>query len=678
MVKAIVCPGAALALALGAVPAWAQQAVQSFAPVVVTASGVEQEIRDAPASITIVTREELEKQPFRDLTDALRNVEGVSVTGVANEQDIYIRGLPGNYTLILVDGKRQNTRDARPNGSSGFEQSFIPPLEAIERIEVVRGPMSSLYGSDAMGGVINIITRKVGTKWGGSLTGDYTLQEHGDSGDSYQGQFYLNGPIMQDKLGLQLWGRYLNRDEDRILGGFHRTRDSSVTARLAFTPTANHDIMLEAGTARLRRDNTPGMTAEAGTFDGYRNHDRDHYSISHAGRYGWGTSDLALSREVAKRTTYAKDNSGDFVRNARAPEIQNTVFDAKFSVPLGNHMLVFGGQYNEAELTDFNPGLRDNANRKFSITQKAVFLEDEWQITDSFSLLGGVRLDDHEVYGTQTSPRAYAVWHTTDQLTLKGGVSRGFKAPDIRQIAPGYATTTGGGGCSYGPNGTCGVIIGDPGLEAETSTNYELSAHWDNQRDLAASITGFYTKFKDKVSNALVLDENGVPVRWSEDPNYRLWYNFNVDNATIRGVELSVRWRPTARWSVVPNYTFTDSKQTGGAYDGYPLTRTPRHAGNLRIEYTPSAALTLWTAGNYHGKEINAGARVGTNGVELAQGVREYDDYYTFDLGASYALTKNTTINAAVYNLGDKRLDEQTYNTIGDGRRYWLSVNTRF
>ncbi|WP_407815695.1 TonB-dependent receptor plug domain-containing protein, partial [Staphylococcus aureus] len=92
---------------------------------------------------------------YRDLTDALREVQGVSVTGIANEKDVFIRGLPGAYTLILVDGKRQSTRDARTNGNSGFEQSFVPPVSAIERIEVVRGPMSSLYGSDAMGGVIN-------------------------------------------------------------------------------------------------------------------------------------------------------------------------------------------------------------------------------------------------------------------------------------------------------------------------------------------------------------------------------------------------------------------------------------------------------------------------------------------------------------------------------------------
>ncbi|MEV8657402.1 TonB-dependent receptor, partial [Klebsiella pneumoniae] len=90
------------------------------------------------------------------------------------------------------------------------------------------------------------------------------------------------------------------------------------------------------------------------------------------------------------------------------------------------------------------------------------------------ALTGGLRLDHHEVYGNHWSPRLYAVWHGSEQLTIKGGVSRGFKAPDIRTIAPGYAYTTGGAGCTVGPTGTCGVIIGDPNLKPETSTSWEL------------------------------------------------------------------------------------------------------------------------------------------------------------------------------------------------------------
>ncbi|HET7409312.1 MAG TPA: TonB-dependent receptor plug domain-containing protein, partial [Paracoccaceae bacterium] len=229
--------GVALAAMTTASGALAQQGPTEegpnmLGPIVVTATGFEQNVAEAPASITVVTREELETGAFRDLTDALRQVQGVTVTGSANEKDIFIRGLPGKYTLILVDGKRQNTRDARTNGSSGFEQSFIPPLAAIDRIEIVRGPMSSLYGSDAMGGVINIITRRVADEWSGQFALEGTLQQDRDSGDSGQAGFYTSGPIVEDTVGLQLWGRAFARAEDDIAGGITSAREVDMTGKL--------------------------------------------------------------------------------------------------------------------------------------------------------------------------------------------------------------------------------------------------------------------------------------------------------------------------------------------------------------------------------------------------------------------------------------------------------------
>src|SRR5690606_25035049 len=190
--------GAASTLALlSAIGGWATTAQAQEVPVaevdevVVTASTRAQRIEQAPATITVVSAEQLENRAYVDLFDAVRDVEGVSVSGGSNFQDILIRGLPGAYTLTLVDGRRQSTREARVNGNGGLEQSFMPPVGAIERIEVVRGPMSSLYGSDALGGVINIITKKVPLRWGGSIGADYVSQENGDSGDWSQGQFYL-------------------------------------------------------------------------------------------------------------------------------------------------------------------------------------------------------------------------------------------------------------------------------------------------------------------------------------------------------------------------------------------------------------------------------------------------------------------------------------------------------
>nr|WP_274631293.1 TonB-dependent receptor [Mesorhizobium shangrilense] len=655
--------------------------------IVVTATGFEQNVKDAPASITVVTREELEKGTFRDLTDALREVQGVAVTGVANEKDIFIRGLPGQYTLILVDGKRQSTRDARTNGNSGFEQSFIPPIAAIERIEVVRGPMSSLYGSDAMGGVINIITRKVSSEWHGSITADGTVQNDRKFGDSGQVSFYGAGPLIDDRIGLQVWGRGLRRGEDSFLSGVTGSEERDITGRLTFTPNENHDVLLEAGTTRVEREASAGETLAADANGTYNQNNRDHWSISHTGRWGWTTSEFSLSQEWAERTNYTWTPAmGDFVANPRSPEIRNTVLDGKFITPftaLGDHMLTVGGQVFDAKLTDQNPGRRAGVDESFGALQWALFAEDEWRMTDTFALHGGLRYDKHEFYDAQVSPRLYGVWTPIEQLTIKGGMSTGFRAPDIRSISPDYAYTTGGGGCSYGPEGTCGVILANPDLKAESSTSYEIGAIWDNYSGITVGATYFYTDFKDKISNALVLDENGVPVRWSEDPNYRLWYNYNIDDATIQGVELTATWDATDTLTFRGNYTYTHSRQETGDFAGFPLARTPEHMASLRVEWTPLETLQTWAAVNYHGEEIASGARIGTNGTPVVingKTGRKYDDYTTFDLGASYAFGEqdNVMLKGAVYNLFDKQQDATDFNTVGEGRRFWLSLTTNF
>ncbi|MDX1550230.1 MAG: TonB-dependent receptor plug domain-containing protein, partial [Lysobacter spongiicola] len=157
----------ALALPLAiALPAHADEAAASAATdldaVVVTAAGFEQMVREAPASITVITREELESKPVHGLADVLVDVEGVDV-GVGVDKtgapQISLRGMPSDYTLVLIDGRRQNTSgNVAPNNFGSTANNFIPPMSAIERIEIIRGPMSTLYGSDAMGGVVNIIT----------------------------------------------------------------------------------------------------------------------------------------------------------------------------------------------------------------------------------------------------------------------------------------------------------------------------------------------------------------------------------------------------------------------------------------------------------------------------------------------------------------------------------------
>src|SRR5690554_6048120 len=203
----------ALALALAATPLFAAQANPEPTPepvdakdrierIVVTASGFETKLIDAPASVTVVTREDLAMKPYAGLADALRDIEGIDVGSGQDKNgniNITMRGLPAEYTLVLIDGRRQNdTGNIGPNNFGNSQFMYMPPLAAIDRIEVVRGPMSTLYGSDAMGGVINIITRRNLTNWHGDVTLSATQQEDDQYGNDQKADLSLTGSLAEN------------------------------------------------------------------------------------------------------------------------------------------------------------------------------------------------------------------------------------------------------------------------------------------------------------------------------------------------------------------------------------------------------------------------------------------------------------------------------------------------
>lgn len=612
---------------------------------VVTATGYEQRIEDAPASVTVIPGEELRKRSVQNLGDALRDVEGVVVNGAANENDISVRGMPGDYTLLLVDGKRQGGRDSRVNGNAGYEQSFVPPAAAIERIEVIRGPMSSLYGSDAIGGVINIITRKVSKSWGGTLSWDYSARQHRDQGNASNSQFFLNGPLVDDLLGLQLWGRYLNRQGDENVqetNGFTQADHKDITARLAFTPDAQQDYLLEAGASRLK--NGDGLSANWATREQKNN--RDHWSLSHEGRWDWATSSLAFSQEKTSREGLASASQTDVL--GRKPTIKNSVFDAKLVIPTLYNITTVGAQWQENELKDWNQGDGTREDHRYSVVQRALFMEDEWRLAESFTLTGGLRLDNHEQYGNHYSPRLYGTWYVTDEWTVKGGVARGFKAPEIRAVIDGYAVL----------RRNTWAMLGNPDLKPETSTNYELSAMWSNRDDLSASATVFYNDFKDKLSTLTTTD------RWN---GYLVMERINIDEAVIKGAELTGSWQIAPALSLKGNYTFIDSEQRSGTNSGAPLALTPKHKASVKSEWEVTGDTQLWASANYYGKEY---------GTTVSEDPAP--DYITADIGVSHKLTRTVTLNGAVYNLGDKRLDDETYGTVNYGRTFWGGISIDF
>ena len=677
--------------------AQAQQEIQ-LNEVVVTAGGFEQQLRDAPASISVITAEELQKGAFSDLTQALTEVQGVAITGIGNEKDVYIRGLSGSYTLMLVDGRRVSTRDARPNGSAGIEQSHIPPISAIDRIEVVRGPMSSLYGSDAMGGVINVITKKADQVWSGSVTVEGTAPEASHERGSQQLSFNVMGPLVKDRLTLQLWGRYHNRDADKARTDVEwtedgdtvldSTREKNLAGRLSFTPVDNHTIGLELGTSRI---NSTNSTAP----DSWTKHDRDYAVIDYSTSVGSAKFDFSLKHEKGSRLTPPSLDSASRTMVQRNPVIKHTTIDGKVTLPwdfAGSNTLVAGFEHTKSTLDD--SGKFNHVRESFGLERWAVYAENEWRMRDDFALTAGLRYDDHEVYGGHFSPRLYAVWNTNDNLTIKGGVSTGFKAPDFRSIAPGYYYPTQQGS---------GRIMASRDLKPEETTSYELSALWDNNSGVVLGATAFRTDFKNKITNyntqnfvnvntGDITDRNGATCNAAalrgRANTYCLWQNRNIGKAVIQGVELTGSWKASDAWSFRGNYTFTDSKQKSGDLNGYALERTPRNSANLRADWTtPVEGLASWASVNYHGKEIANGARIGNQGKLIATvpnseggtySVREYKAYTTVDIGTSYNVSDNVTINAAIYNVLDKEVSYNEAKSTIEGRRLWVGVTTRF
>lgn len=443
--------------------------------IVVTAAGYEQRIAEAPASISILSRDQLETRPFTSLGDAVRNVEGVSVVGDAsNTTDIVIRGMPGEYTLIMLDGRRQTTRETMNRGTGGVQANLIPPLAAIERIEVVRGPMSSLYGSDAMGGVVNVITRKVPDRLSATATVGGIVQEDGRYGNTTLGNFWVGAPLGSDRVGIQIYGGLNDRGEDSIAyplpgpgaGGSNGIRNRNINGKISFLFAPGHDLALEGGYNYLAYTETPGKSA-TGANAIVERHRRNYQALTWNGDFGGAKTRLSVYREQEK---FAVATNGVV---ASEPNLVNWTVDGMVTVPMGSwNTLNVGGQYIHTKVTGIagqdSVPLHPNTDR---VTRQSwsLFAEDHLRPIDGLIITGGVRLDHSDQFGSHFTPRGYINYTLTPGLTLRGGIARGFKAPTIRQSVPGYCMSTGGAT----PN-LRGVLCGNPNLKPEVSTTKEI------------------------------------------------------------------------------------------------------------------------------------------------------------------------------------------------------------
>ncbi|MGD8175644.1 TonB-dependent receptor domain-containing protein [Marinimicrobium sp. ARAG 43.8] len=757
--------------------------------IVVTATGFEQKITSAPASISVITDTEIRTRPFTSLLDAVKYQEGIDIGTTRDKSgqgSISMRGLTGEYTLLLIDGRRQNNHgDIYPNNFGGNAFGHMPPLDAIERIEVIRGPASTLYGADALGGVINVITKKTTDRWMGSISFGRSLQGDDQFGDDITTDFSVMGPLIPNTLNLALRGSVYEQlasspeFEPAVdpngdvhyrslgFGGGGKTVDNTnqqYGLSLVYTPSQKHTIRFDYDSSNQEYDNTPSydinsdeITYPLGTKDnidsiwqadgdtgqvmpraGYaadQEFNRDWWSLSHEGEWGFADSfvslayvdtsndgrTLPLTVSERQRLQEMYDGTGDYAgldeeerqelaeatflpRPKRPLESSQYTLDARLDIPVkdfaGEHLLVIGGQVIDGELEDGVFGMEDN--RTDGIQEQkmySLFVEDNWTPVDPFTLTAGVRYDDHDTFGNQVSPRLYGVYTLSEQWTVKGGVSTGYKTPQTTDL---YDGITGFGGQGTSP------FAGNPELEPETSVNSEVALYW-SARGHNFNITYFNTEFKDKIASGDTVyscEVTGgvrpcVNLGAYDDLGYTTYsQKINIDRVDIQGVEVAGRVQFSTNWSLNANYTWTDSEQKSGAQEGQPLTYTAEHMANATLNWDPTSDLSVFLQAELRSDRY----RGWDSTLDKPQ---YYKNYEVLNLGARYQITENVSVTGRINNLLDEDFTSYTteyidlnnngvyeyatgrgavseviftddYNVKDKARNFWVSVNVSF
>ncbi|UFS67247.1 TonB-dependent receptor [Paracoccus denitrificans] len=610
--------------------------------IVITATQTERDLRDAPASVSVIDGNDLEKRPVHDLADALQGAPGLTISGVGlGNRGISVRGMDTDHTLVLIDGARFSN-SASAVAHSDYELGWIP-ASAIDRIEVVRGPMSSLYGSEALGGVVNIITRRPTDEWRSTFTLNGASSGNGRGGDQAGLSFHTGGPIVPGVLGLSFWAEHRQREAlpsaaDPRATSFGEEKASMAGIGLTWTPDDRQRINLSFGAGYESRW---GDVVSAG--GAYRSQDTIHRNrlvLSHEGEWGWANSRLRLTRTELER----KNRRSDGGTPSGPHDLTDTTLDGQLSfAEWGAHQFTLGGEVRKEDLTDRTVNIAGEASQ----THYAAFIQDEIRLGERLDLVLGSRFDHHENFGWEISPRAYLLWHASDALTFKAGIGKGFRAPTLKELSPEYAAIAGGGRFT---------ITGNPDLEPETSVTAELGVDYTGQ---GWRLGG--TVFQNDVDNLI----EAICITGCAAPRGAIWSYNNVDKVRIRGLELGGDVALHPDLTLRANYTYLDAVDRT---DGSQLTGRPRHAATAELEWQATADFTATLRLQHVGEQ------------RTSTGSGRAPSYTMASINGDYAVNTATSIRFGVENLGDKRLadDNAAYTLADPGRRAFLGLTTRF
>ncbi len=580
------------------------------ADIVVSASRVPMEEENVASSVSVIGREELEAMQQLTAADALAVVPGVHVArsgGAGQTTTLFIRGSNPDHVLVLVDGVKAND----PSLIGREAELHLVALEDIERIEVLRGPQSSLYGSDAMGGVVNVVTRR------GDEAPGVTVDLEAGSRDTYrqglragggtEAMHYAVSAAHISSAGISA----ANEADGNTEADPYETTTLSAVLGLRLLEQLGLDFTARYTDAHADYDDGVGPNADT----------PDNFSATQR-FFGRGAAKLDLFDSAWRQTLGASVAAHDREFSSSWGEnwFQGRTLraDWQHNVRLGERHLVVAGLEHEEEEAETDGMVARDADLS------SLFLEEQFT-GDVLSFSAGIRHDRHSAFGDEVTYRLGAVARVKESDTrFKATYGTAFKAPSLYQL---YAPET-----PWGP-------VGNAALEAEESRGWDAGIEQglaDGRLRLGATV--FATDYDN-----LIEFENGY---------------VNRDQAEVRGIELSARVRAAENVTVGLHYTYTDSEDQ----DGRELSRRPRDRAGADIRVRWGEDVTLSADILYVGERRDAYYDVETWTV-----VDEtLPAYAVVNLAASYAVCERVTVYGRVENLLDKEYEELSgYGTPG-------------
>lgn len=593
--------------------------------VIVTAERVPTSRMDTPANTTVITAEEIEANHYGSVAEALEHVNGVFVSGggTSNNEEVRING--DERVVIMVDGRRINNDQGSMTRASANLQS-IASIKNIERIEVVKGGASALYGSDAVGGVINIITKK-----GDSLR--TTLDINAGSWGTYNYELTNEGSI--DKLSWFVTGGFQrSNDYEFKYNGSNQTMPDSDQQNNTFTARVDGEID-DRSSLRLNFEHKSihgGYCNFYGTNFDLITHKLDELYNNVALSYHF-KEDTETPGFLRIYNNYKwTDNQGMFNTNTTGVEYQNgwTLGD--------DHTLVAGVDWRES--TSENISTASYENEK--IRNGAAYLQDTWKFAPKWSLVPGVRVDHHNMFGTHWTPKAAINYNANDKTQVYASWGRVFKAPTADDLF-------------YNSVDDWGYITeGDKNLKPESghTETIGITHKLDNKTTLGASY--FWSELHDAIY-------------WVWDGAFTTKAT-NVTYEKKHGLELAVQKKFDDHWSIDAGYSYIKTESVGGPGSSMAVIgKNPQPNGyRLGVHFRQGS----WKA--------NLMATIGS-GLD-----REYyttSSYTMIDFNASYDITKNLTAYFKVNNLTNQEYQVSPggwYKYPGKGRFFQIGLTCSF